>query len=94
MILTDHKSLKSWWKENIFLATGPSAPRRLRWHSKLSIFRLDVVYVPGSSNGEPDALSRWAYPASEAYLERSKHETLEDAQEMDWIIEAERAIEQ
>ena len=92
-ILTDHKSLESWWKENIDLATGPSAPRRLRWHSKLSLFRLDVVYVPGSSNGVPDALSRWAYPASEAYKERSKHGTLEDAQEMENIIRAEHELE-
>lgn len=92
-ILTDHKSLESWWKEHIDLATGPSAPRRLRWHSKLSLFRLEIVHVPGSSNGIPDALSRWAYPASEAYKERSKHGTLEDAEEMGQIIQEERALE-
>lgn len=82
-ILTDHKSLESWWKEHIDMATGPSAPRRLRWHNKLNLFRLDVVYVPGSNNGVPDALSRWAYPASEAYNERSKHGSVEDAMEME-----------
>ena len=41
----------------------------------------------------PDALSRWAYPASEAYKERSKHGTIEDAREMEEIIRAEREIE-
>ena len=89
-ILTDHKSLESWWKEHIDLATGPSAPRRLRWHCKLNLFELEIVHVPGSSNGVPDALSRWAYPASKAWEERSKHGTLEDAQEMKQIIQAER----
>ena len=49
--------------------------------------------MPGSSNGVPDALSRWAYPASKAWEERSKHGTLEDAQEMKQIIQAEREIE-
>jgi hypothetical protein len=81
-ILTDHKSLESWWKEHIDLATGPSAPRRLRWHSKLNLFKLEIIHVPGSINGLPDALSRWAYPASEAYNERSKHCNFEDDMEM------------
>ena len=93
IILTDHKALESWWKENIDLATGPAAPRRLRWHAKMNLFQLQVVYIPGAQNEIPDALSRWAYPASEAYKERSKHGTLEDASEMKKMIQAERDLE-
>ncbi len=38
----------------------------------------------------PDILSRWAYPATQAYRDISKHGTLEDLEEMEEIIRQER----
>ena len=40
-----------------------------------------------------DILSRWAYPASQAFRDVSKHGSLADDEEMRAIIEEERALE-
>ena len=65
LILTDHKSLESWYHEISQDPMGPSG-RRARWHQKLSRFKLEVVYIKGKDNTVADALSRWAYPASQS----------------------------
>ena len=65
-VLTDHKSLESWMTEHVDTPGGPTG-RRGCWHETLSRFYLQVTYIPGCYNTVADALSRWAYPASEAY---------------------------
>ncbi len=42
-----------------------------------------VGYIPGSQNMIPEILSRWAYPASQAYRDISKHGTIKDLEEME-----------
>ena len=64
VVETDHQSIQQWWKEDLGAMSGPVG-RRGRWHEFLSGFNLNVVYVPGSENIVPDALSRWAYGAVE-----------------------------
>jgi hypothetical protein len=91
LVLTDHKSIESWYKEHV-AGVGPQG-RRARWHAKLNQFQLEVVYVPGPSNEVADALSRWAYPASEAYRDISWHGTPEDDADMRREIAEERARE-
>ena len=88
LILTDHKSLESWTKE---VLDTPSVPvgRRARWHQFLSRFDLTVGYIPGKDNTIPDVLSRWAYPASQAHRDISKHGSLADME----LMEAEIALE-
>ena len=68
---------------------GPSG-RRARWHQKLSQFRLSVQYVPGKDNMVADAMSRWAYPASQAGGDVSMHGNLQDVEEMKQILEDEK----
>ena len=41
-----------------------------------------MTYIPGRYNTVADALSRWAYPASEAYSEVSFHGTATDKAEV------------
>ena len=57
---------------------GGPAGRRGCWHEFLSKFDLHVTYIPGRYNTVADALSRWAYPASEAYSELSFDGTSKD----------------
>ena len=71
---------------------GPSG-RRARWHQKLSQFRLSVQYIKGKDNVVADALSRWAYPASQAGGDVSMHGTLQDAEEMEEILAEEKREE-
>ena len=92
LIVTDHQTLQSWHREAFNAATGPSG-RRARWHALLSMFRLEVVYVKGKDNVVPDALSRWAYPASRAYADISKHGSEDDKRDMQAILEQERMEE-
>ena len=66
-ILQDHRSLQDWWTENVNTVSR-TVGRRARWHEVLSLFDLHVAYLPGKYNTVADALSRWAYPASEACL--------------------------
>ena len=91
LILTDHKILQSWYEEYV-AGVGPQG-RRARWHAKLNNFRLEVVHVPGAKNEVGDALSRWAYPASQGYKDVSWHGTAADASEMQQQIAREREEE-
>ena len=59
---TDHKSLESWYKENLCTMAGPLG-RCSPWHEFLSRYNIVVVYKPGKDNDVPDGMSRWAYPA-------------------------------
>ena len=47
------------------------------------VFDLSVGYVPGENNTVADVLSRFAYPASEAYRDISKHGSVQDEDEME-----------
>ena len=71
-IVTDHKSLESWVKEYVETPSGPTG-RRARWHEIFSQFRLSIQYQPGKTNLEADAMSRWAYPASQERQDVSAH---------------------
>ena len=92
LVLTDHKALESWAKEVLDTPSGPLG-RRSRWHQFLSKFDISVGYVPGKDNFLADVLSRWAYPASEAILDVSKHGNAKDDAEMDAMIAEERRLE-
>ena len=92
LVLTDHKSLEWWAKEHLVTPSGPLG-RRLRWHQILSKFDLTVGYIPGKENTIQDLLSRWAYPASEAYRDVSRHGSEGDAKRMGEIIDEERMRE-
>ena len=58
-----------------------------------SKFDLSVGYIPGKENTVADILSRWAYPASQAYRDVSKHGTQEDKEEMEEIMKQEKEEE-
>ena len=91
-ITTDHKALESWKKEILDTPSGPLG-RRARWHEIFSRFNLEVVYIPGKDNIVADALSRWAYPASQAYMDTNKHGSEEDKEEMQEFIRQEKMEE-
>ena len=63
-VVTDHKSLESWVREYVETPSGPTG-RKARWHEVLSQFNLTVSYQAGKTNVAADAMSRWAYPASQ-----------------------------
>ncbi len=69
---------------------GGTPGRRARWHQKLSRFNITVAHVPGKDNVEADALSRWAYRASQNLNDISFHGSKEDDDEMKRIIEEEK----
>ena len=50
-------------------------------------------YVPGENITVADVLSRFAYPASEAYRDISKHGSAQDEEEMEGLILRERMEE-
>ena len=52
-----------------------------------------MAYVPGKDNVVGDALSRWAYPASQSFNDVSWHGSKEDDQAMGHIIEEEKKHE-
>ena len=62
------------------------------WHDFLSKFDLNVTYIPGRYNTLADTLSRWAYPASEAYSEVSFHGTSKEKAEVIEFDKAEQAL--
>ena len=64
-VLTDHKSLETWTKEDFDTVSGPIG-RRGRWHQFLARFQLDIIHVRGEDQTVPDVMSRWAYPAAHA----------------------------
>ena len=76
-VLTDHRSLEYWATEHIDTVASP-AGQRARWHEFLSLFDLHVSYLPGKHNTVADALSRWAYPASEGLQSTNIHGTEQD----------------
>ena len=59
---TDHKSLESWYKEDLCTLSGPLG-RRGRWHEFLGRYHIEVVHKPSKDNTVGGGLSRWAYPA-------------------------------
>ena len=82
LVLSDHKALEKWAQEALDTPSGPLG-RRARWHEYFSRFRLLVGYTPGKCNVAADALSRWAYPASQGAREVCKHGAREDKVEME-----------
>ena len=80
LILTDHKSLGA--REVLDTSSGPVG-RRARWHQFLSRFDLQVGYIPGRDNTIADVMSRWAYPASQALRDISKHGSAQDKEDME-----------
>jgi hypothetical protein len=92
LVLTDHQSLQSWAKEVLDTPSGPVG-RRARWHQIFSKYDLSVGYIPGKENSIADILSRWAYPASQALRDISKHGSQQDKDEMEEIIRQEKREE-
>ena len=76
-VVTDHKSLDALATGHLNTASGPLG-RRGRWQEPLSRFALDVLYVSGKDNEVADAMSRWAYPASQAWSDVCRHGSLQD----------------
>ena len=72
MVLTDHKSLENWTTEQLDTPSGPVG-RKARWNEFLSRFDLSVEYIKGEDNVAADALSSWAYPASQGCKDISIH---------------------
>jgi len=93
VVKTDHKSLENWVTEHVDTPSGP-AGRRARWHETLSKFDIKVVYTPGKDHLIADTLSRWAYPASKALADISKHGNVEATNESREIIEEEEREEE
>ena len=89
MVLTDHRSLEHWAHEVLDVPSGPIG-RRSRWHQTLSKFDISVGYIPGKENTVADVLSRWAYPASQAFLDISKHGSRQDREDVEEILKEER----
>ena len=92
VILTDHKVLEHWATEVLETTSGISG-RRARWHQKLSRFDITVQYIQGKNNVVADALSRYAYPASQPSADVSWHGSLRDLTEMEAIIAEEEKEE-
>ena len=73
--------------------SGPRG-RRARWHETLSQFDVTVKYLPGPENVIPDALSRWAYPASSAREDICIHGSAQAGQEVAELEREEREAEE
>ena len=52
-VFTDHKSLESWYKEELCTMAGPLGGHG-RWHKFLSRYNIVVVYKPGVENDAAD----------------------------------------
>ena len=92
LVLTDHQSLEAWAKEVLDTPSGPVG-RRARWHQIFSKYDLTVGYIPGKENTIADILSRWAYPASQALRDISKHGSQQDKDEMEEMFRQEKEEE-
>ena len=88
VILTVHKPLEHWATEVPDSPPGVSG-RRAGWHQKLSRFNLTVQYIKGKDNVVADALSRYAYPASQSFADVSWHGAFLATQEMEEILQQE-----
>ena len=76
-VLTDQRSLENSATEHMNTVSG-SACRRARWQEYLSLIDPHVSYPPGKHNTVADALSRWAYPASDRLQSTNIHCTEQD----------------
>jgi hypothetical protein len=92
LVLTDHQAIESWAKEVLDTPSGPIG-RRARWHQILSRFDITVGYIPGKENDIADILSRWAYPASQAFRDISVHGNEKDMEEVEAILRQEKEDE-
>ena len=92
LVLTDHQALEQWAREVLEAPSGPVG-RRSRWHPFFSRFDLSVGYVLVKFNTVAHVLSRFVYPASEAYRDISKHVSAQDEDEMEGLILRERMEE-
>ena len=90
LVTTDHKSLEDWVHEKMDTPSGP-AGRRAHWHEVLSKFDLAVQYVSGKDNVVADAMSRFAYPACNAFQDVSAHGSAEARDDVKRIIAEELA---
>ena len=90
-VTTDHRSIEDWVTEHVDTPSGPRG-RRARWHETLSQFDLEIQYIPGPTNVVPDALSRWAYPASSAREDVSFHGSEEARNEVREMIRKEAEL--
>ena len=91
-VLTDHQSLQTWHTAEIDTQSGPVG-RKGRWHELFSKFNLHVTYIAGKDNPVADALSRWAYPACQAFQDVSKHGSATAAKEVADLVEQEEREE-
>ena len=89
-VVTDHKSLESWIREFVQTPSGPSG-RRARWHEVFSQFNLEICYQPGKTNVPADAMSRFAYPASQGLQDVCLHGSAESSGLVKKMVEAERS---
>ena len=80
-VVTDHKSLESWVKEYVETPSGPTG-RRARWHEIFSQFNLSISYMAGKTNVAAYAMSRWAYPASQARQDVCRHGSKDSADDV------------
>ena len=92
IVLTDHQALEHWSKEVLDPPSGPVG-RRARQHQFLSRFDITVGYIPGKDNHVADVLSRWAFPASQAYKDISRHGSEKDKEEVLDILRKEKEEE-
>ena len=90
--LTDHRSFEHGATEHIRTVFGP-ARRRARWHKFLSLFDLDVFYLPEKYNTVAYGLSRWAYPALDGLQITNIHGTEQDRHAIiEWDQEEKKRI--
>ena len=58
-VFTDHKSLESWYKEELCTMAGLLRSRGW-WHEFLSWYNIVVVYKQGVEEDAANRMSRWA----------------------------------
>ena len=84
--MTNHKALESWATEVLDTPSGPegAVPAGTKF--------FPVLTSPwhGVENTLADVLSRWAYPASQALADLTKHGSIQDEEEMEGFIKEEK----
>ena len=58
-----------------------------------SRFNLFVTYIKGPTNVVADAMSRWAYPACQAFQDVSVHGSAKAAEEVELLVAQEKEEE-